>query len=258
MPHDIIAIPALHDNYIWMITHPEAQQAIIFDPGEAAPVLQILDDYHLHLTAILITHHHWDHTNGIEAIIDKHKVPVYAPSKDNVKYADHPLKGGDHIEIPSVQLSFDILDIPGHTNGHIAYLGDQWVLTGDTLFTGGCGRIFEGTPDQLYHSLQQLAKLAPTKRIYCGHEYTASNLRFALAVEPNNLKLKERIRETDKLRTRGMPTVPSTIGLELQTNPFLRCHLESVSEAVKAYCKQPSADTVAVFAALRRWKDEFL
>ncbi len=254
--HNIIAIPALNDNYIWMIVHPRTQQAMIVDPGEATPVLQVLKEYNINLAAILITHHHWDHTNGIEEIIARHKAPVYAPLKDNVANGDHPIKGGDEVEIPTMELKFQVIDIPGHTVGHVAYQRHQWAFTGDTLFTGGCGRIFEGTPDELYHSLCSLAELPLETHVYCGHEYTAANLRFAELVDPNNLILQKRIIETDRLRSRGLPTVPSTIALELQTNPFLRCHLPEIQAAVGNYCGEPLADTVAVFAALRRWKDE--
>lgn len=257
MSHNIIAIPGLNDNYIWMIVHPTTRNVVIVDPGKARCVLQMLEQEGLTLAGILITHHHWDHTNGIKEIIATHKVPVYAPLKDNVANSDHPVKGGDEIEISSMELKFSVLDIPGHTLGHIAYIGHNWAFTGDTLFTGGCGRIFEGTPDQLYHSLCKLAELPQETHIYCGHEYTAANLRFAKLVEPNNLILQQRIADTECLRTRDMPTVPSTIALELQTNPFLRCHVTNVHQAVESYCSEPLADTVAVFAGLRRWKDEF-
>lgn len=256
MSHNIIAIPAFNDNYIWMIVHPATRQAVVVDPGEGAPVLQLLEEEKLKLAAILITHRHWDHTNGIEQIIASHPAPVYAPRKDNVSHCDHPLSGGDLVDIPSAELKFEVIDIPGHTLGHIAYIGHRWAFTGDTLFTGGCGRLFEGTPDQLYHSLCKLAELPPETHVYCGHEYTTANLRFAELVEPSNLKLQERIAETDRVRSRGMPTVPSTLALELLTNPFLRCHLLEVKSMAEIYCGQPLADNVAVFAALRRWKDE--
>lgn len=255
--HKIIPVPALNDNYIWTIVHPETQQAIIVDPGEAEPVLQTIKADHLKLTAILITHHHWDHTNGIGEILNRYPVPVYGPLKDNVSNCDHPLKEGDHIKFPKMALEFEVLGIPGHTLGHIAYLTRDWVFTGDTLFGAGCGRLFEGTPDQLYHSLMTLSKLDSKTKVFCGHEYTAENLRFAENVEIDNYDLQKRIADTQALISEGLPTLPSTIGLENQTNPFLRCHLPVIQEAVEAYCGQPLADTVAVFAALRRWKDEF-
>ncbi|OGT49143.1 MAG: hydroxyacylglutathione hydrolase [Gammaproteobacteria bacterium RIFCSPHIGHO2_12_FULL_41_15] len=257
MPHQIIAIPALHDNYIWAIVHAKSRCALVIDPGEAEPVLHWLKDQQLQLIAILITHHHWDHTNGIPDLLQTYPVPVYAPAKDTVTHCTHPVKEGDTVSLPKMALCFNVLKIPGHTLGHIAYQEKLWVFTGDTLFTGGCGRLFEGTPDQLYHSLDKLAHLSPKIRVYCGHEYTVNNLSFALQVEPNNFNLKRRAAEAERTRANGFPTVPSTLGLELRTNPFLRCHLPEIQRAVEMYCGQPLADTVAVFAALRRWKDEF-
>lgn len=257
MSPNILAIPALNDNYIWMIVHPTKQTAIIVDPGESKPVLEFLKTHKIDLSAILITHHHWDHTNGIEGILKEYTVPVYGPENDNIPLCDHPLKGQDQLKLPEMEVEYSIIDIPGHTKGHIAYHGHNCLFTGDALFTGGCGRLFEGTPDQLYHSLATLAKLDPETHVYCGHEYTGANLRFAEAIEPENLILQQRISDTEKLQTRGIPTVPSTIKLELQTNPFLRCHLPSVQNKVEMYCGYPLADNAAIFAALRRWKDTF-
>ena len=255
--HKIIPVSALNDNYIWTIVHLRSQQAVIIDPGEAAPVLDRLKKEQVQLVAILITHHHWDHTNGIAEIVNKYKVPVYGPAKDNVVGCDYPLYEGDRVELPHVELKFDVIEIPGHTLGHIAYLGHGWAFTGDTLFTAGCGRLFEGTPEQLYHSLTRLADLDPQTLIYCAHEYTTANLRFAENVELDNLNLQQRISDTELRRAERLPSVPATIALERQTNPFLRCHLPSLQQAAEAYCGQPLADKVAVFAALRRWKDEF-
>jgi hydroxyacylglutathione hydrolase len=257
MSYRILAVPALNDNYIWAIVHPRKKSVVIVDPGEAKPILNLLKQQKLNLAGILITHHHWDHTNGIEGILKVHPTPVFAPAKDDVIRCDHPVEDGDQVVIPEMELTFDVIDIPGHTLGHVAYLGHGWVFTGDTLFTGGCGRIFEGTPDQLYSSLSLLAKLDPKTEVYCGHEYTKKNLAFAAMIEPFNNKLEQRIDHTEGLLNKGLPTVPSTIELELQTNPFLRCHEHHVQQAAIAYCGQPLADNVAVFAALRRWKDEF-
>lgn len=255
--HNILAIPALNDNYIWMIVHPGKKTAVVVDPGEAKPVLQILKEQGLRLAAILITHHHWDHTKGIEEILKEHPVPVFTPLHDHVPLGDNPAEGGDKIEIPEVGLEFDVLATPGHTVGHIAYFGQGWVFTGDTLFTGGCGRVFEGTPDQLYQSLMHLAQLPPETRVYCGHEYTRKNLEFASLVEPYNLKLQERMVHVSATLDKNQPTVPSTIAEELETNPFLRCHIPAVQQAVMAYGGVSLADNTATFAALRRWKDEY-
>lgn len=254
---NILAIPALNDNYIWMIVHPGNQKAILVDPGESNVALDVLKKQKLSLAAILITHHHWDHTNGIKGILDVYPAPVFGPKKDDIPECDHPLLDGERIKLPEIDIEYRIIEIPGHTKGHIAYHGHDAVFTGDTLFTGGCGRLFEGTPDQLYHSLSTLAQLDPKTRVYCGHEYTTANLRFAKVIEPNNIALQQRIANTNKLHSRRLPTVPSTIKLELQTNPFLRCHLPSVQEKVEHYCGHLLADNVATFAALRRWKDTF-
>lgn len=255
--HQILAIRALNDNYIWTIVHPRKKCAVIIDPGEADPILQLLAEKQLTLSAILITHHHWDHTNGIKDIIAAHRAPVYAPAKDSVTLCDHPVNEGDEVRIPEAELTFQVLDIPGHTRGHVAYLGHGWVFTGDTLFTGGCGRIFEGTPHQIYHSLLKLAHLDPKTQVYCGHEYTKKNLSFARLVEPNNDILLQRITNTEALLNKKLPTVPSTLELELQTNPFLRCQVPQVHQSAEAHAGLPLTDNLAVFTALRRWKDKF-
>ena len=257
MSHTIFAIPALNDNYIWTIVHPKKQTAIVIDPGETKPILNILEQQDLTLTAILLTHHHWDHTNGISDLLEKYLVPVYGPAEDMISLCDHPINGGDHLTLSLLELTFNILAIPGHTLGHIAYYGHQWVFTGDTLFAGGCGRLFEGSPDQLYCSLLKLTALPSNTRVYCGHEYTEKNLKFAQIVDPKNYKLKKRIEETQQKINHSLPTLPSTLQLELDTNPFLRCHEISIQQSLEGYYGYPFTDTVAAFTALRRWKDEF-
>ena len=259
MTHTILAIPALNDNYIWVIVHPKKQTAVVIDPGEAKPILDVLKQQNLTLTAILLTHHHWDHTNGISGLLEKHLVPVYGPSEDSIPLCDHSIKGGDQLTLFPVDLTFTILAIPGHTLSHIAYYyKHQWVFTGDTLFAGGCGRLFEGSSDQLYHSLLKLAALPADTQVYCGHEYTKKNLKFAQMVDPENYKLKKRIAETERKLNKNLPTLPSTLQLELDTNPFLRCHEKSVQKSLKDYYGYSFADTVTIFTALRRWKDKFL
>ena len=257
MLHKILAIPALNDNYIWTIVHLKKQSAIIIDPGAANPILDMLAQQDLTLTAILITHHHWDHTQGILGILEKYLVPVYGPAEDMIPFCDHPINGGDHLILSSLGLTFNILAIPGHTLGHIAYYGHQWVFTGDTLFSGGCGRIFEGSPDQLYRSLLKLTALPSNTQIYCGHEYTEKNLEFAQMVNPNNHKLKKRIAEIQQQINQNLPTLPSTLQLELDTNPFLRCHEKDIQQSLEEHYGYPFANTIAVFKALRQWKDEF-
>ncbi len=257
MPHDIAAIPAFNDNYIWLIIHPESSQAVVVDPGTADPVISTLEQMNLTLAAILITHHHADHTGGVKNLLKYKKVPVYGPEKDNISPCDHFLNEGDEVKLPEVELEFKVLEVPGHTLGHIAYLGHGWLFCGDTLFAGGCGRLFEGTPSQLYHSLKRLGELDPSTHVYCAHEYTVDNLKFALSVEPYNTEVAERLGSAELQRSKGIPTLPSTIAIERETNPFLRCETDSIQQAIEDHYGHNVADTVAVFAGLRRWKDEW-
>ena len=232
----------------------------VVDPGDAAPVLAWLDENDVVLSAILATHHHADHVGGIRALRARYDVPVFGPAGESIPERTHALGEGDRIDVPGVDLSLSVLDIPGHTAGHIAYYrsGDDPVLfCGDTLFAAGCGRLFEGTPAQMWSSLSKLAALAVATRVFCGHEYTLANLRFAAAVEPANDDIRARaVRERDK-RAQDVPTLPSTIGAERATNPFLRASLPEVSAAAAARAGRPLGDVVAVFAALREWKNGF-
>ena len=252
----ITPIPALKDNYIWLIVHPNTSQCVIIDPGEAKPVLQTLAQQQLTLSAILITHHHWDHTGGIADILSLTEVPIYGPAKENIP-GRLPLQEGDQVKIDSMGLNLKVLDIPGHTLGHLAYMGHGMVFTGDTLFTGGCGRVFEGTPEQMLHSLNKLAVLPDETLVYCGHEYTADNLKFALAVEPNNPDLLARNEKTQALRRQNQPTVPSSLALEKKTNPFLRTQIPAVIKAAEAHYGQKLNNSEALFTVLREWKNNF-
>ncbi len=252
----IIPLPALNDNYIWMMVHPDEPLAAVVDPGDAKPVIEALKEQQLTLTAILITHHHWDHTNGISKLLEYSHVPVYGPANDPV-HCSRPLKAGDKIYLDELQATLKVLDIPGHTLGHIAYVGEGLLFSGDTLFTGGCGKVLEGTASQMHHSLSQLAALPSETLVYCGHEYTEANLRFAKAVEPNNPDLSARIVEVAEKRAKNQPTVPAPLGLELKTNPFLRCHIPEVIESASKHVGQSLHDPVEVFAAIRSWKNEF-
>jgi len=254
---NIIPIPAFNDNYIWMIVHPSNSHAVIVDPGDAKPVIAALKDQHLELTAILITHHHWDHTGGIDELLAYKKVPVYGPANDPVPQCTEQLGQDDRINIPNVDFTFEVLDIPGHTRGHIAYVGLDGVFCGDTLFAAGCGRLFEGTPAEMYQSLQKLAALPGETKVYCAHEYTKSNLQFAKLVEPNNPDILKRIEKVATLRANNQPTLPSYIDLELATNPFLRCHQESIKHAAKSHAGHALTDPIEIFATIRRWKDSY-
>jgi hydroxyacylglutathione hydrolase len=257
----VLTVPAFEDNYLWLVH--DGKCAAVVDPGDAAPILAALETHRLALAAILLTHHHADHVGGVSALLQHDKIaanlPVYGPRGEAIAGVTHPLAEGDAIIIPHLELELRILDVPGHTRGHIAYYTPRhgWLFCGDTLFAGGCGRLFEGTPEQMHASLAKLAALPDDTQIYCAHEYTLSNLRFAREVEPHNPALLLRIdRETDK-RDHDQPTVPSTIGLEKSTNPFLRCSEPTVLERVLSSGRAISADPVAVFAALREWKNVY-
>lgn len=255
----IIPIPALSDNYIWLVR--EGRNAAVVDPGDAAPVLACLDREGLAMTAILVTHHHWDHVNGIAGLLARFPVPVYGPAREAIPGRTHALADGDTFVVPGTGLRLSVLDVPGHTAGQIAYVGMNGggpvTFTGDTLFACGCGRIFEGTPAQMAASLSKLAALSGDTLVYCGHEYTLANLRFALAVEPGNAALRERQGREQAKRDRGEPTLPSTMGEERATNPFLRAGEPAVFAAVEAHAGRPLADAVAAFAILREWKNAF-
>lgn len=249
----IFPIPALKDNYIWCIVHPNTQQCLIVDPGVAEPVFKVLQEQQLHLAGILVTHHHWDHTGGIIDIINQFEVPVFGSARDNIKACNHPMTTGDIVDI--LDLKLKVLEIPGHTHGHLAYYNDEFVFTGDTLFTGGCGRVFEGTYEQMLHSLEKLTALPKETLVYCGHEYTESNLRFAQQVEPHNPALLARIASTAELRAKQLPTVPATLELELQTNPFLRTNHPDVINAAQKQAGRTLSNKVEVFTVLREWKN---
>lgn len=222
------------------------------DPGDAAPVQRYLQRHDLCLTGILITHHHGDHTGGIAALASP-GIPVFGPASESIAGVTHPVAGGDSVQMDAPRLLFEVLDVPGHTRGHIAYHGHGLVFCGDTLFNAGCGRIFEGTPAQLHRSLQRLAALPPQTRVYCTHEYTLANLRFAAAAEPDNMARDRFAEAMNRLREAGEPTVPTDIATQRAINPFLRCSAPSVRAAVNL----PEASDEAVFAALRDWKNRF-
>jgi hydroxyacylglutathione hydrolase len=255
----IIPIPALSDNYIWAVR--EGNRAAVVDPGDAAPVAAWLARESVALSAIVITHHHWDHVNGIADLAARWPVPVFAPARESIPGRTHAVVEGDAFAVPDAGLELSVLDVPGHTAGQVAYVGTNdghpLAFTGDTLFTCGCGRLFEGTPAQMVASLAKLAALPGDTRVYCGHEYTLANIRFALAVEPENQALRAREKREQAKRDRGEPTVPSEIGDELATNPFLRCAEPAVLAAAQAHAGRRLANAVESFAALREWKNSF-
>lgn len=253
----ITAIPAFADNYLWLI-HDQRHAAIV-DPGDAAPVEAALASLDLTLDAILLTHHHADHAGGVASLLSRRKVPVYGPAREAIAGVSHPVAEGDEVSLPSLGLTLAVLDVPGHTAGHIAYVGrdPNWLFCGDTLFAGGCGRLFEGTPLQMTESLAKLAALPEDTLVFCAHEYTVSNLRFAVAAEPGNAGLATRLAHEQQRRERGERTVPSTIGAELRTNPFLRYREPDVIARLQAEGRLSGQDPVAAFAALREWKNSY-
>jgi hydroxyacylglutathione hydrolase len=254
------AVPAFRDNYIWLLRgsadQGSEQATAIVDPGDADPVFRALDRLALTPVAILITHHHADHIGGVKELCARFHIPVYGPAQESIPDVTHPLKEGDRVAIPGLP-AFDVLEVPGHTAGHIAYAGQQSLFCGDTLFAGGCGRLFEGTAAQLYASLQKLSQLPDETWIYCAHEYTLSNLSFALAVEPDNPVLQSRIQQTRLLRRDHKITLPSRMGVEKLTNPFLRCLTPAIVAAAAHHAGSPLTPGVEAFAALRRWKDHW-
>jgi hydroxyacylglutathione hydrolase len=251
---DVIRIPAFKDNYIWLLR--KGASALVVDPGDARPVLEVLEREGLTLESILVTHHHADHQGGVAGLLSRFPARVFGPATESITALTQPLHGGETIGLESLGVEFRIIAVPGHTLGHIAYYGSGSLFCGDTLFGAGCGRLFEGSPAQMHDSLMRLAALPDLTAVYCAHEYTEANLRFALAVEPGNSDLRKRVDEVAVARARGWATVPSTIALEKATNPFLRCsEPEIVASAQRRVAQAKNA--LEVFTVLREWKNGF-
>ena len=254
----LIPLPAFQDNYLWVLHN--GQRALVVDPGDAQPVVTCLQREGLQLEAILVTHHHADHIGGVDALRDATGARVWGPARERIPEPLTRLAEGDSLDV--LGLRFTVLDVPGHTAGHIAYYcesleGRPLLFCGDTLFSGGCGRLFEGTPAQMLASLDKLAALPADTRVCCTHEYTLSNLKFARAVEPDNAELIDYAARCESLRAQGLPTLPSSIGQERRINPFLRSREQSVARAARKHAAASATDAVAVFATLRQWKNEF-
>lgn len=256
---EITAVPALHDNYIWIV-HDDLHAAAV-DPGEAGPALAYLDAHYLQLDAILCTHRHLDHTGGIAKLREVYNVPVYGRRHPGNPHITDDLREGSKLKLDALGCVLDIIEIPGHLDDHLAYIAPGVLFCGDVLFGAGCGRNFEGSLAQLHHSLQRLAHLPGDTRVYCAHEYTLANLRFALACEPGNQSIQQRIAAARQLLAANHPTVPSTIALENATNPFLRCTepeiIRTLQERGLADASELGVSELAVFTALRTWRNHF-
>jgi len=254
-PYQVVPVRAFKDNYIWVLR--AGRNAAVVDPGEAAPVLDYLAAEGLDLVAILLTHHHRDHVGGVGTLIASHRIPVTGPKNEPIEHLTRKVSEGDRIEVPEIGASFEVLDIPGHTRAHIAYYGEKRLFCGDTLFACGCGRVFEGTPEQMFGSLQKLAALPDDTLIYCAHEYTLANIAFARTVEPGNEALAQAERAAKELRARGEPTVPSTLAREKATNPFLRCADQAIIDSINKHLDAQIVQPAQAFAAIREWKNRF-
>lgn len=264
----IIPVPALSDNYVWMLRRPSARQVVIIDPGEARGVLQRIEQEQLEPVAILITHQHYDHVNGVAGLLEQYPgLRVYGPAQSLVsatrfgperpipELITHPLNDGDTVEITELDIRFQVLAVSGHTLDHIAYYGEGALFCGDTLFGCGCGRLLGGNAEQFEQSLSRIAALPKQTKIYCAHEYTLDNIGFAKWVEPESIELQQRDDEDMAKQEQGLPTIPSSLELELKTNPFLRYNVPQVKQAAERYIGHSLQTDAEVFAAIRAWKD---
>lgn len=260
----VSAINAFTDNYIWAIS--SQNNTVLVDPGDADVCIQFLEKNQMVLNAILITHHHRDHTGGINKLAEycqnkQWPLTVYGPAHENISQCDVKLIEKDTVELPKINVSFQVIDLPGHTSGHIAYFtnneNNPLLFCGDTLFSGGCGRLFEGTPKQMLTSLTKLANLPNNTKVYCAHEYTQANLKFAIAVEPSNENLHNYIKEVEGLRENNQATIPTTVELEKRINPFLRSHEATIQASAKNYDHNTGVNSLDAFTTIRRWKDQF-
>jgi len=257
-PLGVRPVRAFADNYIWLIESPRVPARVVaVDPGDAAPVIAELERSGASLAAILLTHHHPDHIGGVSELLERGPVPVVGPDDDRIPQRTRTVRDGDRCDLPDLGLSFDILQVPGHTLQAIAFWGHGALFCGDTLFSAGCGRMFEGTPRQMNASLNRLRALPPETQMYCGHEYTAANLRFALTVDPSNRAALDYSERVARLRAADIPSLPSRMSLENQVNPFLRCDAAAVRAAAETRAGRPLHEPADVFGVLRAWKDQF-
>lgn len=252
----VIGVSAFTDNYIWLISNEERKTAAIVDPGDARPVIAELQQREMTPAAILITHHHADHVGGIADLLAAYPdLEVYGPARENIPHIQHKLSEGHTVTLETIGQSFEVLDIPGHTAGHIAYYGDNSLFCGDTLFGSGCGRVFDSNMEDLHTSLHRIAQLPSETRVYCAHEYTVENIGFAKWVEPDNTDTDKRLEECWELLDSGRATIPFTLESEFKSNPFLRTHIPEVIEKIEEVAGRELGTPAEVFAAMRIWKD---
>jgi hydroxyacylglutathione hydrolase len=260
----ITALPAFSDNYIWAIAN--SATVVLVDPGDAEICIRFIEDNHLTLNAILITHHHADHTGGIKKLKNycqqkQWSLTIYGPAHENIPHCDINLSEKNQVNLTELAIQFSVIDLPGHTAGHIAYFSDSSknpiLFCGDTLFSGGCGRIFEGTADQMLTSLTKLASLPGNTKVYCAHEYTQANLNFALAVDPTNNDLKDYNKKVNDLRSIKQATLPTSIKVEKKINPFLRSHEKVIQQSAMTFDNRSKINALDTFTIIRRWKDQF-
>jgi hydroxyacylglutathione hydrolase len=255
-------IKAFSDNYIWAISSNLGQKMALVDPGDADVCINFIEQEQMQLSSILITHHHADHIGGINKLVEycKNKqwpLTIYGPESENIPHCDVALNDSHTVKLADVDLEFSIIDLPGHTSGHIAYLSQDNLFCGDTLFSGGCGRLFEGTPSQMLSSLEKLSALPECTRVYCAHEYTQANLNFALTVEPCNTELVHYYNQVLQKREQGIATIPSSIMLENKINPFLRCNEPSLMTSAAEFSSNKVNNKLQTFTIIRAWKDNF-
>lgn len=258
----IKAIKAFNDNYIWALINESNKTVTLVDPGDAEVCLKFLADNQLSLVSLLITHHHWDHTEGIPVLSQHcaklgHALTVYGPNTPKIPTVTHPVTQDDIVELSHLDVSLQVLSLPGHTLDHIGYLTDDLLFCGDTLFSAGCGRLFDGTLKQMHQSLNKLKQLPGTTKVYCTHEYTLANLNFALSVEPNNRAMVDYYNQVVTLRQQNKSTIPTNIAQELKINPFLRCGENEIKQSAQEYVGQQLLTELEVFTAIRLWKDNF-
>lgn len=273
MTHTVTAISAFSDNYIWAISAIDNDNVILVDPGDASVCIDYITKNKLNLIAILITHHHNDHTGGIESLINFYQqqtkntkpLDIYGPKNEKIPFCNHPLAHHDSVNFNELNLSLKVIELPGHTLGHIAYVNkdnnesnpNNMLFCGDTLFSGGCGRLFEGSAEQMATSLHKLSTLATNTQVYCAHEYTLANLKFALTIEPNNKLLQDYYQHVSSLREQNIASIPTSIAKEKQINPFLRAASAEIKKSAQTYTNKTLTNELEVFTAIRQWKDNF-